>query len=211
MKAKLILLGGGGHCKSCIDVIESTGLYEIHGILDRAEFVGTKVLDYDIIGTDEDVLKYHEQGFHFFITVGQIKSAAVRKKLFCRLSDMGAEMATIVSATAVLSKYAQLGAGTILMHQAIVNAAAKVGANAIINTAANIEHDVVVGDHCHISTYAVVNGDCKIGNEVFIGSNATISSQVEVSDNTVVGAGAVVYKNIKQQGTYAGNPAKIIG
>ena len=45
----LILLGGGGHCKSVIDVAESAG-YTILGILDKPELVGNKVLDYENIG-----------------------------------------------------------------------------------------------------------------------------------------------------------------
>jgi sugar O-acyltransferase (sialic acid O-acetyltransferase NeuD family) len=210
VEAKLILLGGGGHCKSCIDVIESAGNYEIAGILDKEEHLHTTILGYKVIGADKDILQYHEQGYHFLITVGQIKNANIRKKLFKSLTDIGAVIVTVVSPHAKVSKYATLGKGTIVLHNATVNAAAKIGDNVIINTGANIEHDASVGNDCHISTNAVVNGDCVIGNEVFIGSNATISSQVEVGDNIVVGAGAVVYKNIKQQGTYAGNPAKII-
>ena len=34
---KIILIGGGGHCKSCIDVIEQEGKYRIAGIVDMAE------------------------------------------------------------------------------------------------------------------------------------------------------------------------------
>lgn len=210
MEAKLILLGGGGHCKSCIDVIESAGNYEIAGILDKEEYLHTTILGYKVIGTDEDILQYHKNGYQFLITVGQIKNADIRKKLFKILADINAVIATVVSPYAKVSKYATLGKGTIVMHNATVNAAAKIGDNVIINTGANIEHDATIGSDCHISTNAVVNGDCIIGNEVFIGSNATISSQVEVGDNVIIGAGAVVYKNIKQQGTYAGNPAKNI-
>jgi FlaA1/EpsC-like NDP-sugar epimerase len=59
---KLILIGGGGHCKSCIEVIESTGEFEIIGILDLPSKIGEKVLDYEIIGSDDDIAHYVQQG-----------------------------------------------------------------------------------------------------------------------------------------------------
>ena len=49
----LILLGGGGHCKSVIDVAESAG-YNILGVLDRPEEVGKPLLDYKVICTDDN-------------------------------------------------------------------------------------------------------------------------------------------------------------
>lgn len=37
MKQDIILLGAGGHCRSCIDVIEQEGRFRIAGIVDKAE------------------------------------------------------------------------------------------------------------------------------------------------------------------------------
>ena len=34
---EIILIGGGGHCKSVIDVIESEGQFEIVGIVDKPD------------------------------------------------------------------------------------------------------------------------------------------------------------------------------
>ena len=48
-----------------------------------------------------------------------------------------------------------------------------------------------------------------VGNNVSIGSNATILP-VEICDGAVIGAGSVVTKDILEQGSYAGNPAKKI-
>lgn len=209
-KPKLILVGGGGHCKSCIDVIEQEGKYEFVGILDLPEKKGEKIFDYEIIGSDSDYKKYHHQGCEFLITVGQIKTATVRKKIYKKLNELNAKFAVVISPRAYVSKHAAIERGTIVMHNAFVNAGAKIGANCILNSGCNIEHDVVVGDYSHISTGAFINGDCKIGNEVFIGSNATISSQVNVGDSVIIGAGSVVVKNIEDNKVVAGVPAKNI-
>lgn len=188
----LILLGGGGHCKSVIDVAESAG-YTILGILDKPELVGNKVLDYEIIGTDDDIPQYVDKAA-FVITVGQIKSPAIRQKLDGLVKQAGGKLATIVASDAYVSKYATLGEGTVVMHKAFVNAGAKIGRNCIINTMANIEHDCVVGDFCHISTGVMVNGDTKVGKNSFVGSGSVLYNGIEVKEDSIIPAGMVVRK-----------------
>lgn len=188
----LILLGGGGHCKSVIDVAESVG-YTILGILDKPELVGTKVLDYEIIGTDDDIPQYVDKA-EFLITVGQIKSPAIRQKLAALVEQAGGRFATVIANDAYVSKYARIGKGTVIMHKAVVNADANIGEHCIINTMANIEHEVQIGGFCHVSTGVMVNGNCVIGDEVFIGSGSVLYNGISVIDNAIIPAGSVVRK-----------------
>src|SRR5574344_1863649 len=206
MKQKnLILVCGGGHCKSVIDVAESAG-YNILGVLDMPEEVGKSVLDYKVIGTDDDIPKYVDNA-EFIITVGFIKNHAIRVRIYNKVKEAGGSLATIVASTAHVSRYATLGEGSVVMHKAVVNAGAQVGANCIINTFCNIEHDAVIGDQCHISTGTMVNGDCRVGERVFIGSQSVLANGITVGDDIIIGAGSIVRKSISEKGVYAGNPA----
>ena len=206
MKHPLILIGGGGHCKSVIEVAESAG-YEIKGILDMPDEVGKEVLPgHKVIGTDDEIPQYVEE-CDFIITVGFIKNPALRIKLYNKVKAAGGRLATIIASTAHVSKYAELGEGTVIMHQAFVNAGAKIGDNCIINTFVNIEHDAVVGNQCHISTGTMVNGECKIGENCFIGSQSVCANCIEIASDIIVGAGSLVRKSIRVKGIYAGNPA----
>jgi len=54
MRPKIILVGGGGHSKSCIDVIELEGKFEIAGIVD-ANLSSNQVLGYPVLGGDRDL------------------------------------------------------------------------------------------------------------------------------------------------------------
>ena len=155
----LVLVGGGGHCKSVIDAAESAG-YSILGVLDMPEEVGKEILSTKVIGTDDDIPSYVEKA-EFVITVGFIKNPATRIKLYNIIKGVGGKLATIVASTAYVSKYAEIGEGTVVLHQAFVNAGAKVGKNVILNTATNIEHDVEIGDHCHISNNRIFNKEGK--------------------------------------------------
>lgn len=203
----LILVGGGGHCKSVIDVAESAG-YNILGILDMQEEVGKSVLDYKVIGTDDAIPLYVDKA-EFIITVGFIKNPAIRIRIYNKIKDAGGYLATLVASTARVSRYATIGEGTVVMHQAFVNAGAQIGANCIINTFCNIEHDTHVGDQSHISTGTMVNGDCMIGERVFLGSQSVIANGVTIGDDIIVGAGSLVHKSLSEQGVYFGNPATL--
>lgn len=204
-RKNLILLGGGGHCKSVIEVAESAG-YNILGILDTTENVGKDVFAYKVIGVDDDIPQYVDKA-EFMITVGFIKNPTVRIKLYNKVKEASGKLATIVASTAHVSKYATLGEGTIVMHQAFVNAGAQIGDNVILNTFTNIEHDALIGNQCHISTGTMVNGDCRVGERVFIGSQSVLANGIEIGSDIVIGAGSVVRKTILEKGIYSGNPA----
>ena len=210
MKEEIILLGGGGHCKSCIDVIEQEDRFSIAGILDMPENLGQKIAGYSFIGTDDDIEKLSKQFKYFFITVGHIQSPAIRIKLFHRLCELKVNIPVIVSPHAVVSKNTELGRGTIIMHQAIVNTEARVGENCIINTGALIEHESTVGSNCHVSTYAILNGQCILGNESFIGSHTVLANNISVAASTLVAAGSVVLRSLENSGTYIGSPLRKI-
>jgi sugar O-acyltransferase (sialic acid O-acetyltransferase NeuD family) len=190
MKENIILIGGGGHCHSVIDVIELENKYEILGIVDIEENIGKKVLGYEIIGSDEDLKSLFETCKHAAITVGQIKSSATRIKLFTILKEIGFHLPSIISPLAYVSKHAFVDEGTVVMHHAIINANARIGKNCIINTKALIEHDVTVGDNCHISTASVLNGGVIVKENTFFGSNATSKQYIEIEG--FIKAGSVV-------------------
>lgn len=208
MNKPLVLVGGGGHCKSVIEAAESAG-YSILGVLDMPEEVGKRILSTKVIGTDDDIPAYVDKA-EFIITVGFIKNPSIRIKLYNKVKEAGGKLATVIASTAHVSKYSEIGEGTVVLHQAFVNAGAKVGKNVILNTAINIEHDAVIGDHCHISTGTMVNGEAQVGDATFIGSQSVVNQCVNICGGVVVASGSVVHKDIKEPGIYAGNPIKRI-
>jgi sugar O-acyltransferase (sialic acid O-acetyltransferase NeuD family) len=190
MKKELILIGGGGHCHSCIDVIEIENNYSIKGIIDLPANLGKEVLGYKVLGTDDDLAKYSsDKSISFLITIGQIKNPEARIRVFEKLVSLRANIATIISPLSHVAQTAKLGRGVIVMHQALVNANAVIKDNVIINTKSLIEHDVLVSEHCHIATAAVINGNVIVGRGVFVGSNSVIKQGAIVPEKTLVQAG----------------------
>ncbi len=193
---ELILVGGGGHCRSCIDVVEQENRFSIAGIIDIPEKKHQKVLGYTIIASDDGLSELILRYSQFLICVGQIKTNSVRKKLFQKILTVGGQFPTIASPFAYVSRYADVGQGTIIMHHALLNAGVIVGQNCIINSKALLEHDVRVGDNSHISTGAVLNGGVTVGPDSFIGSGSIIRENVSLGAHTFVGCGMTVLRDL---------------
>lgn len=193
----LLLVGGGGHCRAVIDVVEREGRWAIAGIVDPGLPEGSAVLGYPVLGGD-DALE-HLRGTaadHALVTLGQIRSAAGRSRLYGRLAGLGFRLATVVSPRALVSRHAALGPGTVAMHFVAVGPGAAVGCNAILNTRSLVEHDARVGDHCHVSTGAVLNGGVRLGDGSFVGSNSVLREGVSVAPGTFIPMGSRVVRDL---------------
>ena len=195
MKPQLIIFGGGGHCKSCMDVIEQEGKFHIAGIVDVPDKLNQKILDYKVIATDADIPNLVKEYEYFFIAFGHIKSPAKRIKYFKLLKSLKVKLPVIISPHAYVSRHATIGEGTIVMHHAIINTDARIGRNCIINNKGLVEHDVQIGDHCHVAPAAVLNGGVKVDSETFLGSNSVAREFITIGRNVIIGCNAKVVKD----------------
>lgn len=187
-KEEIILIGGGGHCNSVIDVIELENKYTIAGIIDVKEKIGQKTLGYTTIADDDLIPELVKKYKYFHISLGFIKDPQKRIKLFSLIESLGGTLPVIISPYAIVSKHSSIGKGTIIMHNAQINANANIGLNCIINSKALVEHDAIIGSHSHISTGAIVNGTVNVGESCFIGSGAVIVNNTTVPKNSFIKA-----------------------
>lgn len=191
-KPDLILIGAGGHARSCIDVIEQHGEFNIAGLVGVQDELNDRHFGYEVIATDSEFPELVEKFQYALVAVGQIRTADNRIRIYREAVRLGFRMPAIVSPSATVSRHAVLGAGTIVMHGAIINAGVEVGDNCIINSRALLEHDVKVENHCHISTGAILNGSAKIGRGSFVGSGSVVKEGVRLGKGCIVGMGLSV-------------------
>jgi sugar O-acyltransferase (sialic acid O-acetyltransferase NeuD family) len=201
MKKDLIIVGAGGHALSCIDVIEQQRKFSIAGLVGLENEIGSIVNGYKVIATDSELPELAKIYPSALISVGQIKNVGVRITLFQKCAQAGFSMATVISPTAYVSPYAQIGEGSIIMHGAIINSSAKIGNNCIINSRSLIEHGSIVGDNTHISTGVIVNGDVTIGANCFIGSGSIVKESISIGSECLIGMGQIIRKNIENKMT----------
>jgi len=205
---RLILVGGGGHCRSVVDVITMEGRWQLAGVLDRPGGNMAGVPGVPVLGGDELIAGLAASGHRFLITAGHVGDATLRTRLASLVTVAGGELISVISPTARIATGALVAPGCFIGHMAVVNTCASIGPNAIVNTAAVIEHDARVAAHCHVSTGAVINGGCNIGEGTLIGSGAVLLQGVVIGDACIVGAGAVVTRNVRSGTTVVGIPAR---
>lgn len=205
MKNKIVLIGGGGHCKSVANTILRTGFYDEIVIVDSAYSRMREVLGIPIVGDDGMLPALRERGYRdAFITVGSIKSTELRRLLYQKAVCAGFHLPYILDPSAQVSKYASLEAGVFVGQNAVINAEAHVGKMAIVNTGAVIEHECSIGEYSHISVGATLCGAVSVGNDVLIGAGSVVIQGTCIGNGALVGAGSVVLRNVADNRTVMG-------
>lgn len=207
MNKRILLIGGGGHCKSVLDSLLELNEYAEIGIIDKKENLGKSVMGVPVVGCDDDLPTLFGNGYRYaFVTVGSIENPTLRIKLFNLLSEIGYESPVIIDGSAKVSKHAIIEQGVFIGKQTIVNAGALIQKGAIINSGAIVEHDCQIGTFSHIAPGAVLGGGVLVGENSHVGSNATVKQQVQIGPNSIIGMGSVVLKNIDHHTMAYGNP-----
>ncbi len=201
MNKKVVIIGAGGHGRVVADIAKACGDTVI-GFLDDSNTANNKV---NIIGTSADAIEFCDSETELFVAIGNCK---VREKIMNGLPN--AKWYTAIHPSAVISPSAVIGEGTCVMPNAVVNNSAVVGKGVIVNTCASVDHDDIIGDFVHIACGARLAGTVTVGNCTWIGIGSTISNNVSVCSNLMIGAGTVVVKDITEEGTYVGVPARKI-
>ena len=207
MSKKIILVGGGGHCKSVLDSLLELNEYSKIGIIDIKENIGNSVMGIQVIGCDDNLVELFDDGYKYaFITLGSLGNPDIRIKLFNNISELGYIMPVIIDCSAKVSKYAKIEQGVFVGKLSLVNADASIQKCAIINSGSIVEHDCKIGAFVHIAPGAVLGGSVVIGENSHIGANATVKQNINIGSNTTIGMGSVVTKDIKSKIMAYGNP-----
>lgn len=203
MASPLVLLGGGGHCRAVLDVLECL-CQPVAGIVVGQGEPADSALGYSVLGRDEDLETIRLRHDSALVTVGQTKTAVIRKRLFNALVEHGFFLSIFISPHAYVSRHAALGAGSVVMHHAMVNSHAVVGKNCIVNSKALLEHDCVLLDHSHVAVSATLCGGVTVGEECFIGAGAVVKQGVRIGSGSIVGMGCVVRHDLPERSLYVG-------
>lgn len=205
----LLLIGGGGHCRSVADSILSTGTYNKIGIIDvdkNASVMGIKV-----VGTDGDLQALFQDGWsHAFITIGSIGNTDLRSRLYDLVKSIGYIVPSVVDSSAVIAKDVIIREGTFIGKRVVINSRSEIGQCAILNTGAIIEHDCNIGEFVHVSPGTTICGQVSVGNGTHIGAGSVIRQSISIGAGSLIGAGSVVVKDIPENVKAYGNPCRVV-
>lgn len=193
MCKSLIILGGGGHCLSLLDLLKSNPELIDVKIIDPEYQKGDLIGDVPVVSSSEAYLESIScSDALLMVGLGFLGKSQRRFQLYQLGIRVGFSFAKLVSRMALVSESSIIGAGSSIHHNVVLGPTVKVGQNVIINTGSILEHGVEVGDHSHVSTGVILNGDVSVGRGVFIGSGSIVFQGVSIPDGTVVPAGSIL-------------------
>ena len=196
----MYLYGASGHCKVIIDIVRSSLEMVVEGVFDDNK-TAKEILDIPII----EFGNFNQQKIEeLIICVGD---NATRKKL---AEAIQTNYISAIHKSAVISKYAQIGDGTVIMPKAVVNAASSIGKHCIVNSGAVVEHDCELSNYVHVSPNASLAGNVKVGEGSQVGIGATVIQGITIGKWVTIGAGSVVIDNVPDYAVVVGNPAKVM-
>lgn len=205
--SKIILIGGGGHAHSIIDV---AGSENIAGYVSPQPAESMAPLAW--LGNDNSFINDARKSadtlpsVHITLISGRDGKMYPRRALLSRYADFNHP--SVVASDATISSTASIAEGCAIMHLAYIGPGTTIGQFSVVNTGAIIEHDVHIGANTFIGPGAVICGGVTIGDDCYIGAGAKIRNGIAIANGTILGMGAVATSNIHGGGTYVGCPAK---
>lgn len=208
----IIIVGAGGLGRETAWVIEKSNLkkpeWNILGFIDDNEAIQNTVINgYKVLGGIEDVRNYKNAEF-----ICALGNAKVKKTVVERMKSINPDIkfATVIDADMYLSDTTKIGKGSIISTNTTVNVNITIGEHVLVHFGSTVGHDAVIGDYTTVYPGANISGSTKIGSCCELGTGMQIIQGKKVCDNCIIGAGAVVVKDLTEEGTYVGLPAKKI-
>lgn len=203
---RLAILGASGHGKVVAEIAELSGWNEIV-FFDDAFPQTSSVETWDVQGNTEKLVSSFNKFDGVIVAIGD---NAIRLEKSLLLQKSKANLVSLLHPSAIVSRYAQIDMGTVVMAGVVINPFSKVGLACIVNTGAMIDHDCLLFDGVHISPNAILAGTVKVGKNSWIGLGACVKECTYIGKNVTIGAGAVVLTNMPNDVVAIGIPAKIM-
>lgn len=200
----LAILGASGHGKVLADIAELTGWDKVV-FFDDAWPETQRNGAWEVVGNTQKLLATLSDYNGVIVAIG---NNSIRQSKFRQLKDAGAKIISLIHPSATVSRYSTIGPGSVVMAGAVINPFCTIGSGAIINTCSSVDHDCTLGDMVHICPGAKLAGGITVGDRAWVGIGSSVRQLISIGSDTLVGAGSVVVKDILENTTVMGVPAK---
>ncbi len=213
----VIMVGSGGCMRELawqmLEDNKSGGRWNITGYVDKEPpkggsrlQVGDAVIPY--LG-DDGYLMDAGRDLNVVLSVGA--SAARARIAQGYLKNPHLHFPNIILGSAVTCSDLEAGMGCVIAMDARVSTNVKMGDFVFMNTGSMACHDSEIGSYVTLGPRSQLAGAVRIGGRSEVGMNATVIQCLTIGENVTVGAGAAVIRDVENDCTVAGVPARKVG
>lgn len=207
----IVLFGSGGHAKVIADIIEKGELFQILGLVDSNQVLGTVCFGYPVLGSDDEIsslIKKHKIEGGVVAVGDNWVRYLITQNILKMVPDFNFVKA--IHPSAQIAGQVTIKRGTVVMPGVVINSGTAIGEFCIINTNSSVDHDNVFENYSSIMPNTATGGGVRVGEFSVLGMGASVLQGIQVGAHTVIGAGSVLLESIDDYSVVVGSPAKII-
>ena len=178
----IVIIGAGGIGREVAWIIEEINevkhTWNIVGFVDdNIEMHNKELNGYKVLG-GLDILEKLESKPEVIVAIANCK---VKKDIVAKLNNRF-DFATVIYPTVRVSKYIEIGQGTIIYPGVILTVNTKIGNHVVISGNCGIGHDTVIGDFSSVLWESCFSGFDVVGEECFVGVGTKVAQGVRIAD-----------------------------
>ena len=200
-KNNLIIIGAGSLGVMTLDAALEMNCYEEIVFVDDNKKKGELIHGYKVIGGMNQLNDIDNEADYIIA----IANNRIRKKI---AEQYDLNYVNIIHPKTSISRLSKIGRGNIILPNSSVDPETVIKNHVIINKNNSLGHNVTM------KSYTQASPGCNLGGIInegtFIGLGSIVLPEIKVGRWSTIGAGAVVTKDIPNNVTAVGIPAKII-
>ena len=192
----IIILGTDIHALEVIDIISVSDRYRFIGIVSEQNDHPDDFYGHPVLGGVNDLKKFDG-----------IKKIPMH---MWSNRDNKNDWINVIAPSAFIASSAVIGRGCVIYPNCFIGANARLGDGVFMLSGSIINHDCVIEDNVTITSGVSLAGGVTVKTGAYLGQGSSIRQNLTVGRNSLVGMGAVVVKDVEDNATVAGCPARVL-
>jgi sugar O-acyltransferase (sialic acid O-acetyltransferase NeuD family) len=209
---RVVIIGAGAHGREVAEILRQPSQQgkapEVLGFVDDTPALQHQVIDeLPILGD-----------WAWFQGIDRSEVAVIcasgfshtRKMLVERAKACGFGFANAISNVAYISPHSKIGEGVVIHQHAIACRGTLIEDHAILNLGSIVSHDTRIGCYGTVNPGVSLAGNVSIGEGCYLGIGSSVIQGISIGPWTTIGAGAAVVRDLPDNVTAVGVPARVI-